>query len=103
MRCYWRLLNVLDVKHEEVRRRIQDAIGVHDDITAYHSHISRSSGMAKTILHGTVKETKVGKYEDNRQDGFGDSLRAAEDMERWVVFSKLTSAMVSRRGMRLEL
>ena len=35
MRCYWRLLNISYKEHvtnEEVRRWIQNAIGVHDDL-----------------------------------------------------------------------
>ena len=65
MRCYRRLLNISykdHVPNEEVRNRIQNAIGVHDDLTMvkkrklrWYGHISRSSGMAKTILQGTVK------------------------------------------------
>ena len=48
--------------NEEVRNRIQNAIGVHDGLLTmmkrklrWYGHISRSSGMAKTILQGTVK------------------------------------------------
>ena len=66
MRCYRRLLNISYKEHvtnEEVRNRIQNAIGVHDDLLTmvkkrklrWYGHISRSSGMAKTILQGTVK------------------------------------------------
>ena len=48
---------------EEVRNKIQNAIGVHDDLLTmvkkwklrWYGRISRSSGMAKTILQGTVK------------------------------------------------
>ena len=66
MRCYRRLLNIPykdHVTNEEVRNKIQNAIGVHDDLLTmvkkrklrWYDHISRSSGMAKTILQGTVK------------------------------------------------
>ena len=66
MRCYRRLLNIFykdHVTNEEVRNRIQNAIGVHDDLLTmlkkrklkWYGHISRSSAMAKTILQGTVK------------------------------------------------
>ena len=49
--------------NEEVCNRIQNAIGVHDDLLTmvkkqkfrWYGHISRSSGMAKTILQGKVK------------------------------------------------
>ena len=66
MRCYRRLLNISYkdyVTNEEVRNRIQNATGMHDDLLTmvkkrklrWHGHISRCSGMAKTILQGTVK------------------------------------------------
>ena len=66
MKCYRILLNISykdHVTNEDVRNRIQNAIGVHDDLLTmvkkrnlrWSCHISRSSGMAKTILQGTVK------------------------------------------------
>ena len=66
MRCYRRLLNSSYKDHktnEEVRNRIQNTSGVHDDLLTmvkkqklrWYGYISRSSGMAKTILQGTVK------------------------------------------------
>ena len=65
MRCYRRLLNISckdHVTNEEVRNRIQNATGVHNDLLTmvkkrkprWYGHISRFSGMAKTILKGTV-------------------------------------------------
>ena len=66
IRCYRRLLNISykdHVTNEEVRNRIQNATEAHDDLKTmvkkrklrWHGHISRSSGMANTILQGTVK------------------------------------------------
>ena len=64
MRFYRRLLNIFykdHMKNEEVSYRIQNAIGVHDDLLNMvknrrrYGHISVSSGMAKTVLQGTVK------------------------------------------------
>ena len=85
--------------NEEVRNRIQNAIGVHDDLLTmvkkrklrWYGHISRSFGVAKTILQGTVKGARKGRqkkgWEDNIKEWtemeFGDSLRAAEDRERY--------------------
>ena len=86
--------------NEEVRNRVQNAIGVHDDLLTmvkkrklrWYGHISRPSGMAKTVLQGTVKGArrrgrKKKRWEDNIKEwtgmGFGDSLRAAEDRERY--------------------
>ena len=120
MRCYRRLLNISykdHVTNEEVRNRIQNAIGVHDDLPTmvkkrklrWYGHISRSSGMAKTILQGTVKGARrrgrqKKRWEDNIKEwmwmGFGDSLRAAEDWEgrKGTV---ATSSVVPRRPPRL--
>ena len=104
MRCYRRLLNISyedQVTDEAVRSRIQNAIGVHDDLLTmvkkrklrWNGHISRTSGMAKTILQGTVKAARRRgrqrkRWEDKIKEwtgmGFGDSLRAAKTgMERY--------------------
>ena len=66
MRCYRRLFNISykdHVTNEEVRRKIQAAIGEYDELLTlvkkrklrWFGHVSRSSGLAKTILQGTVK------------------------------------------------
>ena len=101
MRCCRRLLNISykdHVTNEEIRSRIQNAIGVHDDLLTmvkkrklrWYGHISRSSGMAKTILQWTVKGAKRRgrqnkRLEDNIKEwtgmGFGVSLSAAESRE----------------------
>ena len=120
MRCYRRLLDISykdHVTNEEVRNRIQNATGVHDDLLTmvkkrklrWYGHISRSSGMAKTILQGTVKGARrrgrqKKRWEDNIKEwtgiGFGDSLRAAEDREGWKAIVE-TSSVVPRRPPRL--
>ena len=116
MRCYRRLLNISykdHVTNEVVRNRIQNAIGVHDDLLTmvkqrklrWYGHISRSSGMAKTILQGTVKGARrrgrqKKRWDDNIQEwtgmGFGDSLRAAEDREGWKGIVAMSSVMPRR-------
>ena len=66
MRCFRRLLNISykdHVTNEEVRRKIQAATGEYDELLIlvkkrklrWFGHVSRSSGLAKTILQGTVK------------------------------------------------
>ena len=61
MRCYRRLLNISckdHVTNEEVCRKIQAAIGEYDELLTlvkngklrWFGHVSRSSGLAKTIL-----------------------------------------------------
>ena len=103
MRCYRRLLKISykdHVTNEEVCNRIQNAIGLHGDLLNMvkkrklrwymYGHISRSSGMAKTIMQGTMKGAsrrgrQKKRWEDNIKEwtgsGFGDSLSAAEDRE----------------------
>ena len=98
MRCYRRLLNISykdHVTNEEVRRKIQAAIGKYDELLTlvkkrklrWFGHVSRSSGLAKTILQGTVKgKRKRGRqkkrWEDNIKEwtgmDFASSTRAAE-------------------------
>ena len=67
MRCYQRLLSISYKDHvtpEEVRSKIQAAIGAYAEILApgkkhklkRFSHVSRSAGLVKTVLQGTVKE-----------------------------------------------
>ena len=69
MRCYRRLLNISykdHVTNEEVRRKIQAPIGDYDELLTlvkkrklrWFGHVSRSSGLAKTNLRGTVKGKK---------------------------------------------
>ena len=49
--------------NEEVRAKIQQAFGPHEDLLTivkrrklqWYGHVSRSSGLTKTILQGTVK------------------------------------------------
>ena len=51
------------VTNQEVRAKIQKAIGPHEDLLTvvkrrklqWYGHVSRSSGLAKTLLQGTVK------------------------------------------------
>ena len=69
MRCYRRLLTISykdHVTNEEVRRKIQAAIGEYDQLPTlvkkrklrWFGHVSMYSGLAKTILQGTVKGKK---------------------------------------------
>ena len=66
MRCYSKILRISckdHVTNEEVQAKIQQAIGPHKDLLTiakrrkwqWYGHVSLSSGLAKTILHGTVK------------------------------------------------
>ena len=66
MRCYRKILHISykdHVTNEEVRAKIQQAIGPHEDLLMivkrrklqWYGHVSRSSGLDRTILQGTVK------------------------------------------------
>ena len=66
MRCYRKILHISykdHVTNEEVRAKIQQAIGPHEDPLTivkrrklqWYGHVSRSLGLAKTIFQGTVK------------------------------------------------
>ena len=119
MRC-WRLLNIsykYHVTNEEDRRKIQAAIGEYDELLTlikkrklrWFGHISRSSGLAKTILQGTVKgKRKRGRqkkrWEDNIQEwigmDFASSTRAAENRSRWKGIVA-NSSIVPRRPFKV--
>ena len=73
------------------------------------SHVSRSSGLAKIILQGTVKEKrKRGRQKERWKDNlkewtemdFASSTRAAENRSRWreVVAN---SSVVPRRSTKV--
>ena len=66
MRCYRKILRISYKDHatnEEVRAKIQLAIGPHEDLLTtvkrrkpkWYGLVSRSAGVAQTILQGTVK------------------------------------------------
>ena len=81
MRCYHKILHISykdHVTNEEVRAKIQQAIGPHDDLLTIvkrrklqrYGHVSHSSGLAKTILQSIVKggkKTRRTKEEVGRQ------------------------------------
>ena len=118
MRCYCKTLHISykdHVTNEEVRAKIQQAIGPHEDLLTivkrrklqWYGHISRSSGLAKTILRGTVKGGRRQgrqrkKWDDREWTGleFVKSQRAVENREKWrKLFAK--SCMVPQRPWRL--
>ena len=102
MRCYCKILHISckdHVTNEEVRAQIQQAIRPHEDLTIvkrrklqWYGHVSRSAGLAKTILQGTVKGGRRQgrqrkRWEDNVGEStgleFGISQRAVENREKW--------------------
>ena len=119
MRCYRKKLHISykdHVTNEEVRAKIRQATGPHEDLTIvkrrklqWYDHVSRSSGLAKTILQGTVKGgRRQGRqrkwWEDNIREWtgleFAKSQRAVENRKKWgKLFAK--SSVVPQRPSRL--
>ena len=75
MRCYRKILRISYKDHvtsEEVRAKIQQAIGPYQDLLIivkrrklqWYGHVFRSSDLAKTILQGTVKGKKARQTEE---------------------------------------
>ena len=103
MRCYRRILNISykdHVTNEEVSNEIKGAIGPYEDLLSivkkrklkWYGHVSRSNGLAKTILQGTVpgkrrRGRQRKRWEDNIREWtgltFADSQRATEDRDQW--------------------
>ena len=103
MRCYRKILHISYkeyVTNEENRAKILQAIGPHEDLLTivkrrklqWYGHVSRSSGLAKTILQGTVKggrrqggrrkrwKNNIGEWTGLE---FGKSQRAVENRKKW--------------------
>ena len=88
MRCYRKRLHISykdHVTNEEVRAKIQQAIGPHEDLTIvkrrklqWYGHVSGSSGLAKTILQGTVKG---GRRQGRQRKGWEDNIREWTGLE----------------------
>ena len=103
MRCYRRILCISykdHVTNEEVRAKIQRAIGPHEDLLTmvkrrklqWYGRVSRSSGLVKSILQGTVKGGRRRgrqrkRWEDDIREWtgleFAKSQRAVENRGKW--------------------
>ena len=89
MRCYRKILHISykdHVTNEEVRAKIQQAIGPHEDRLTivkrcklqWFGHVSRSSGLVKTILQGTVKG---GRRQGRQRKRWEDTIREWKGLE----------------------
>ena len=83
MRCYRKILRISYkdyVINEEVHAKIQQAIGPHEDLLTmvkrgklkWYWHVSHSSGLAKTILRGTMKGGRRQGWQIKRRE---DNIR----------------------------
>ena len=103
MRCNRKILRISyndRVTNEEIRAKIQQAIGPHEDLLTIVKrrkvqccgHVSRSSGLAKTVLQGIMKR---GRRQDRQRKMWEDNIRKwtglkfakfqrpAENREKW--------------------
>ena len=104
MRCYCKILHISykdHVTNEEVCANIQQAIGPHKDLLMivkkcklqWYGHVSRSSGLVKAILQGTVEG---GKRQGRQRKRWEDNFREWTGLE----FAKLQRAMENREKRR---
>ena len=103
MRCFRRLLGIScrdHVANEKVGNRIRQAIGPCEDLLTtvkkrklrWYGHKTRSTGLAKMILQGTVqggrrRGRQKNRWEDNVTEWtglkLGEALLKAENREEW--------------------
>ena len=101
MRCFRKLLGTSyrdHITNEEVKARIENTIWPYEDLLTsvkrrkltWYGHVTRSSGLAKAVLQGTVQErlrrgSQRKRWEDNIKEWTGLEwnilLRKAEDRE----------------------
>ena len=104
IRCYRKILRISyndHVTNDDCRAQIQQAIGPHEDLLTsvkrrqlkWYGHVSRSSGLAKIILQGTVKR---GRRQGRQKKGWEDIIREWTGLE----FAKSQRAVKNREKWR---
>ena len=104
MMYYRKILRISYKDHvinEEVCAKIQQAIGSHKDLLTiikrcklqWYGHVSCSSGLAKSILQGTVKR---GRRQDRQRKRWEDNIREWTGLE----FAKSQKAVGNREKWR---
>ena len=116
MRCYRKIQRISykdHVTNEEVRAKIQRAIGPYEDLLTtvqrrklqWYGHVSRSSSLAKTIFQGTLKwgrrqGRQRNRWGDNIREWtgleFGKSQRAVENRGKWRKLVAKSSVLPQR-------
>ena len=120
MRCFRKLLGISyrdHITNEEVKARIGNAIRPYEHLLTavkilklkWYGHVTRSSGLAKTILQGTVqggrrRGRQRKRWEDNIKEWTGLEwniiLRKAENREQWRKLV-VKSTVLPQRSARL--
>ena len=103
MRCFRRLLNINYIDHitnEEVKRRIRLEICQYEELLStvkkrklkWYGHVTRASGLSKTIMQGTVRGGRkrggqLKRWEHNISEwtnlSSAETLMLAGDRSRW--------------------
>ncbi|GFS15827.1 eukaryotic translation initiation factor 3 subunit F [Elysia marginata] len=109
MKCYRRLLGIIYKKHitnKEARQKIENAIGPHVDLLTivqqrkleWYGHTTRSSGLAKTIMQGTVDggRRNAGNIREATAIKLRNTLRIAEDRGEWKAAVRRSSTAPRR-------
>ena len=111
MRCYRRLLTILykdHVTNEEVRRKIQEAIGEYDELLTlvkkrklrWFGHVLRSDNLQGTVKGKRKRGRQKKRWEDNIKDwtgmDFASSTRAAGNRTRWKGIVAISSVLPRR-------
>ena len=116
MRRYRKILRVPYKDHftnEEVHAEIQQATAPHEDLLTtvkrhnlqWYGHVSRSSGLAKTVLRDTVKggrrqDRRRKRWEDNISEWtgleFAKSQRAVGNRNKWRKLVEKSSVVPQR-------
>ena len=102
MRCSRKILHISykdHVTNKEVHAKIQHAIGLHEDLLTiikkhklqWYGHVSRSSGLAKTILQSTVKG---GRRQSRQRESLEDNIREWAGLE----FSRSQRAVETKKN-----
>ena len=121
MKCYRKTLRISykdHVTNKEVLAKIPQAIGPHEDLLIigqrrklqWYGHDSRSSGLAKIILQGTVKGgRRLGRqrrrWEDKIREWtgleFAKSQKAVENRKIWRKLVAKSSVVPQRLAVRV--
>ena len=105
MRCFCKLLSISYRSHitnEEVKARIGNAIGPYEDLLTsvkrcklkWYGHVTGSSGLAKTILQGTVQG---GRRRGRQRKRWEDSIKQWTGLEWNVLLRKAENHEVLRK------
>ena len=90
------------ITNKEVKTRIENAIGPHEDLLTsvkrrklkWHGHVTRSSGLAKTMLQGTVQGRKRRGRQRKRWE---DNIKEWTGLEHNELLQKAVNLEVGRK------